>query len=110
MTIQQFINQIPFEILQRGQNYYDNGNILELNQGSNGTWYAEVEGNYGNYDIEIEAEDTGRNIYVALMQYLKKMATLKGRLNAAKALKKSLLNKYKNRSTMKEEFKKLNWD
>lgn len=60
--------------------------------------------------IEIEAENTGRNVYVALVQYLKKMATLKGGLNTAKALKESLLNKYKNRPAMKEEFKKLNWD
>lgn len=53
MTIQELINQIPFEILQRGQNYFDNGNILQLNKGSNGTWYAEVEGNYDNYEVEI---------------------------------------------------------
>ncbi len=57
MTIQEFINQIPFEILQRGQNYFDKGNILELNQGSNGAWYAQVEGNYGNYEVEIEIDN-----------------------------------------------------
>ena len=57
MTIQELINHIPFEILQRGQNYFDNGHILEMNRGSNGIWYAEVEGNYGNYEVEIEADD-----------------------------------------------------
>jgi uncharacterized Zn finger protein len=57
MTIQELINQIPFEILQRGQNYFDNGNILQLNKGHNGTWYAEVEGNYGNYEVEIETDN-----------------------------------------------------
>ncbi len=56
MTIQDLINHIPFEILKRGQNYFDRGNILQLNQGNNGTWYAEVEGNYGNYEVEIEAD------------------------------------------------------
>ncbi len=27
MTIQELINIIPFKILQRGQDYFDNGNI-----------------------------------------------------------------------------------
>jgi hypothetical protein len=57
MTIQELINHIPFEILQRGQNYFDNGNILQLNQGRNGTWHAEIEGNYGNYEVEIETDN-----------------------------------------------------
>lgn len=57
MTIQELINYIPFEILKRGQNYFQNGNILQLNKGSNGTWYAEVEGNYGNYQVEIETDN-----------------------------------------------------
>ncbi len=57
MTIQELINHIPFEILQRGQNYFDNENILQLNLGRNGTWYAEVEGNYGNYEVEIDTDN-----------------------------------------------------
>jgi uncharacterized Zn finger protein len=57
MTIQELVNHIPFELLKRGQNYFDNGNILQLNKGSNGTWYAEVEGNYGNYEVEIETDN-----------------------------------------------------
>lgn len=61
MTIQELINIIPFEILQRGQNYFDQGNILQLNQGSDGTWYAEVEGNYGNYEVEIKADDNNES-------------------------------------------------
>jgi predicted HTH transcriptional regulator len=59
--------------------------------------------------IEIQAEHTGRNIYSALVQYLKQMAELKGGLHAAKALKEPLLNKYKNRPAMKKEFKNINW-
>ena len=42
--------------MQRGQNYFDNGNILQLYKGHNGTWYAEVAGNYGNYEVEIETD------------------------------------------------------
>ncbi len=60
--------------------------------------------------IEIQAEHTGRNVYRELVNYIKQMTKLKGGLPAAKALKESLLNKYKNRPAMKEEFKKLNWD
>ena len=54
MTIQELINQIPFEILKRGQSYFNNGNILQLIKGSNGTWYAEVQ---GNYEVEIETDN-----------------------------------------------------
>ena len=61
MTIQELINSIPFEILKRGQKYFDNGNILQLNQGSNGTWYAEVEGNYGNYEVEIKVDNNSES-------------------------------------------------
>jgi hypothetical protein len=57
MTIQELINHIPSKILQRGQNYFDDGNILQLNKGSNGSWYAEVEGNYGNYEVELKADN-----------------------------------------------------
>jgi hypothetical protein len=60
--------------------------------------------------IEIQACQTGRNIYVQLVEYLRQMAKLKGGLSAAKALKNLLLNKYKNRRAMKEEFEKLNWN
>ncbi|MDF1572447.1 MAG: hypothetical protein P1P82_12625 [Bacteroidales bacterium] len=60
--------------------------------------------------IEIQAEQTGRNVYVSLTNYLKQMAKLKGGLPAAKALKESFLDKYKNRPAMKEEFRKLSWD
>ena len=61
MTIQELINQIPLEISQRGQKYFNNGNILQLNQGSDGTWYAEVEGNYGNYEVEIKADNNSES-------------------------------------------------
>ena len=65
---------------------------------------------YYKVAIEIQAEQTGRNVYVSLVQYLKQMANLKGGLPAAKALKILLLNQYKNRPAMKEELGKLNWD
>ena len=59
--------------------------------------------------IEIEAQQTGRKVYAALAQYLKQMAKLKGGLAVAKALAESLLNQYKNRPAMKDEFERLGW-
>ena len=60
--------------------------------------------------IEIEANKTGRNEYKALVRYLEKMASVKGGMLAAKELKESLLQQYKNRPAMREEFQKLQWD
>ncbi len=57
--------------------------------------------------IEIEATITGRNEYKALVRYLKKMAGVKGGLLAAQELKESLLQQYKNRPAMREEFQRL---
>lgn len=60
MTIQHFINSIPETILNRGRAYLINGNILDLNKTSDGTWYAEVEGNYGNYEVLIKFDRIGQ--------------------------------------------------
>lgn len=57
--------------------------------------------------IQKFAEQTGRNIYAALVGYLRNMARLKGGDTVAKQLMLALLEKYKNRPAMKEEFKKL---
>lgn len=56
MTIQELINIIPFKILKRGENYFYTGKILQLNQGKDGTWFGRVEGNYGNYEVEIKPD------------------------------------------------------
>jgi uncharacterized Zn finger protein len=55
------------------------------------------------------AENTGRNIYAEIGRYLKNMATLKGGKAVAKSLMQELLETYKNRRAMKDEFRKLNW-
>jgi uncharacterized Zn finger protein len=59
LTLQDLISLIPVKILNRGQEYFEDGNILEMNQDSNGTWYAVVEGNYGDYEVEIEIDGKG---------------------------------------------------
>ncbi len=56
-----------------------------------------------------QAQNTGRNVYESLVYYLKEMAKLKGGKSAARALKSELLETYKNRPAMKEEFEKLKW-
>lgn len=55
------------------------------------------------------AENTGRNIYTNIVRYLKNMAKLQGGLSEAKILKDELLEQYKNRRAMKDEFKHLKW-
>ncbi|MDA3892083.1 MAG: SWIM zinc finger family protein [Salinivirgaceae bacterium] len=60
--------------------------------------------------IEKHARHTGRNIYQQLVSYLKNMAQLQGGLPEAKKLKNQLLETYKMRRAMIDEFRKLNWD
>jgi len=55
------------------------------------------------------AANTGRNIYVEIVRYLKNMAKLKGGKAVAKSLVQELLETYKNRPAMKDEFRKLGW-
>lgn len=58
MKMQDLINQTPFEILRRGQNYHENGHVLELKK-SDDTYMATVEGNYGDYTVEIVVDFRG---------------------------------------------------
>ena len=60
--------------------------------------------------IETQADNTGREVYINLVKYLKLMAEIKDGIKPAIELKNSLLEKYRNRPAMKDEFKKLNWD
>jgi len=55
------------------------------------------------------AENTGRNIYADIVGYLKTLAKFKGGKAVAQNLMNSLLEQYKNRPAMKDEFRKLNW-
>lgn len=59
--------------------------------------------------IELLARQSERKVYVQLVRYLRKMAQLEGGLPAAKALKESLLEQYKKRPSMREEFEALLW-
>jgi len=55
------------------------------------------------------AENAGRDIYSNIVGYLKNMATLKNGEAEAKRIRLELLEVYKNRKAMKEEFGKLKW-
>jgi hypothetical protein len=59
MNIRQFIKKIPPVILERGEDYYHQGAITDLNRNTHGTWIAEVEGNYDDYVVEIETNEKG---------------------------------------------------
>lgn len=56
MTLKAFIQQIPLVMLQRGQNYFDQGNLTGLTQNERGEWYAEIAGNYGDYAVKIQLD------------------------------------------------------
>lgn len=74
MAIQDLINIIPVKIKERGEMYFNNGQILELNQNSDGTWCAKVKGNYGNYDVEVNVDNNdGSAIYSCDCPYDAKM-------------------------------------
>jgi len=46
-------------VVERGEEYYDNGNVLQIRKNNN-TYYAKVEGHDGNvYDVTIETYDDG---------------------------------------------------
>lgn len=55
------------------------------------------------------AQKTGRDVYKQLVSYLSKMAALEGGFDEAKLLMIELLEEYKNRPAMKDEFNALNW-
>ncbi len=59
MQLQKFTDQIPSIILERGKDYYKRGAVLDLNQNTQGTWIADVEGNHDNYQVEIETNERG---------------------------------------------------
>ncbi|TAJ12361.1 hypothetical protein DMA11_12950 [Marinilabiliaceae bacterium JC017] len=60
--------------------------------------------------IQELAQDPGRNIYKQLVSYLKEMAALQDGKPEAQKLKNHLLETYKKRRAMKEEFNILRWD
>ncbi len=56
MTIKDFEQNIPPEILERGNNYYNNKHIVSLNENEPGMWSAVVAGNE-DYKINIEIDN-----------------------------------------------------
>lgn len=62
------------------------------------------------YDnILVYAKNTGRDYYINIVQYLTNMAKLDGGFVKAKELKDKLLEIYRNRPAMQDEFRRLNW-
>lgn len=59
--------------------------------------------------IDKMAINTGRSVYVEIVYYLKKLSKLNNGQDAAIMLSRELLERYKNRPAMKEEFGKLPW-
>jgi hypothetical protein len=59
MNLANFEEQISSVILDRGRDYFESGYVTGLQQLSTGEWVAEIEGNYGNYNVEINLDDNG---------------------------------------------------
>lgn len=52
MYLKNFENSISEVVLKRGQNYYADGVVTDLQDMENGQWFAIVEGNY-DYEVDI---------------------------------------------------------
>ena len=59
ITLDNFEDFVPYKILTRGEEYYDNGAVSELEETSPGEWTATVEGT-DEYNVEISMN--GKNV------------------------------------------------
>lgn len=59
ITLDNFENFVPYKILTRGEEYYDNDAVSELEETSPGEWTATVEGT-DEYNVEISMN--GKNV------------------------------------------------
>lgn len=59
MNISNFKEQVPLVMLARGLNYFKNGIVASITQVSDGRWLAQLSGNYGDYDVDIEMDENG---------------------------------------------------
>ncbi len=57
--------------------------------------------------MDYAEKNTGRGAYIELVNYIKKMLDLQGGKEQARLITSQLLEKYKNRPAMKDEFRKL---
>ena len=53
LTLNNFDNQITGAVLKRGNQYYEDGNVVEISESSEGFWNAEVEGSEF-YEVEVQ--------------------------------------------------------
>lgn len=52
LTLDDFDRQLPKDLLKKAQPYYQDGSVLYVDQGDDGTWHAEVAGS-DTYSVEI---------------------------------------------------------
>lgn len=57
-TLDNFENHVPFKILARGMDYFEEGAVVSLEEVSEGHWEAEVEGSE-TYEVEVTIDDDG---------------------------------------------------
>ncbi len=61
MNINNIEKNVSSVIYDRGQEYFEEGFVLDLHEKSSGKWCATIDGNYGEYTINITLDDS-RNI------------------------------------------------
>ena len=52
LTLDNFDQQLPRDLLKKAEPYFRNGSVLYIDQGEDGTWHAEVDGS-DTYSVEI---------------------------------------------------------
>ena len=57
LTLNNFNNQITGAVLKRGKQYYEDGNVVEISETSEGFWNAEVGGSEF-YEVEVQLHKT----------------------------------------------------
>jgi len=57
MNLKDIQQNISSKIYERGQEYFEDGYVTEIQSLGNGKWVTEVEGNYDDYSVEVNIDD-----------------------------------------------------
>lgn len=124
ITIDNFENYVPFNILQRGQSYYEEGAIILLDEKEDGEWVAEVKGSR-KYEVEVSVDEDGsiswdcdcpydygaicKHVVAVLIAIREEMSKQKkSAFNKPSPVKKTIRNaEYEEVKVSDEEFRKL---
>ncbi len=81
--------------------------LLDYTQYLKKSYSSELVEMYKSAIIDYAEKNTGRGAYIDLVNYIKKLSDIQGGKEQAGLISSQLLEKYKNRPAMKDEFRKL---